>query len=80
MIQINILSKDKKIYRGKGIAVTLPGKDGEFQILENHAPTFSLLKKGKILVIQTQKRFVEIPIKGGCSRVLNNEVIILVQQ
>lgn len=47
MIQINILSKDKKIYQGKGLAISLPGRKGEFQVLENHASAFSLLKKEK---------------------------------
>ena len=65
MIQINILSKDKKIYQGKGLAISLPGRKGEFQVLENHASAFSLLKKGKILIVQKQKMVVEFIVWGG---------------
>jgi len=78
-MQIKIISKDRKLYDGEAIAITLPGVSGEFQVLEGHAPIFSVLKNGKILV-QTPKKVIELSISGGISRVFNNEVLILIQR
>jgi len=75
-MKIKILSPNKKIYEGESSEITLPGQKGEFQILENHAPLFSLLTKGKI-VLDNNK---EIPIFSGIVNVSNKRVNILVRE
>jgi F-type H+-transporting ATPase subunit epsilon len=39
-----------KVFTGEVSAVQLPGIDGQFQVLNNHAPIISALGKGKIKV------------------------------
>ena len=45
---IEIVSPEKTIFTGDVNSVYLPGTDGFFQILNNHAPIVSTLKKGTI--------------------------------
>ena len=45
---IEIVSPEKTIFTGYVNSVYLPGTEGFFQILNNHAPIVSTLKKGTI--------------------------------
>ena len=47
---IEIFSINSKILSGKINSVIFPGSDGSFQVLENHAPIVSTLKKGQIII------------------------------
>ena len=48
---IEIVSPEKTIFTGDVSSVYLPGSEGFFQILDNHAPIVSTLKKGTIRII-----------------------------
>ena len=52
-MQLEIITPEKKIYQGNVDMVNIPGSDGYFGILENHAPIISTLKEG---VQQTCKK------------------------
>lgn len=47
---LEIITPEKKIFQGEVDAVQLPGSDGLFQILKNHAPVIATLKEGKVKV------------------------------
>jgi F-type H+-transporting ATPase subunit epsilon len=47
---LEVITPESKIFTGEVTAVSLPGIDGIFQILNNHAPIISALKKGSIKV------------------------------
>ena len=76
-MKVKIISAGKTLYEGKSSVITLPGREGEFQALENHAPIFALLKKGEIVVGKEKKKF---PISSGVIEVLNNIVTILIKE
>ena len=46
-MNLEIITPDKTIYKGEADLVQLPGIDGSFEILNNHAPLISALVKGK---------------------------------
>ncbi|MFQ6049633.1 MAG: ATP synthase F1 subunit epsilon [Candidatus Paceibacterales bacterium] len=73
---IEILSPNKGVYKGEIKTVTLPGKEGQMQILDNHAPLFTLLAKGEIIIEKDKK----ISIFSGVVEVLDNKVTILVKE
>ncbi len=76
-MQLEIISPEKTIYSGTVNLVQMPGIDGSFEILNNHAPIIAALKKGKVK-IKNQNDIVEfIEIKGGVVEVLKNKIIIL---
>ena len=74
---IEIINPDETIYSGEADVVQLPGKDGSFEILNNHAPLISVLKEGKIKVVDKNKNTQFFEITGGVIEVLRNKVLIL---
>jgi F-type H+-transporting ATPase subunit epsilon len=74
---IEIINPDETIFSGEADIVQLPGKDGSFEILNNHAPLISVLKEGKIKVVDKNKNTQFFEIKGGVIEVLRNKVLIL---
>lgn len=49
-MQVEIITPETILYSGQAEAVQLPGLDGSFQILNNHAPIISGLKEGSVKI------------------------------
>lgn len=49
-MQLEIITPETKVFAGKVNAVQLPGKEGLFQILDNHAPIISTLGEGMVKI------------------------------
>lgn len=45
---ISVLTPDRTIFTGQIASVALPGVEGSFQLLDNHAPLVSALSAGNI--------------------------------
>lgn len=78
-MNLEIITPDKKVYSGKVKSVQLPGSDGSFGILKNHAPLVSSLKKGTVKVIDINKQNHSFEVKGGVVEVLKNKIIVLAE-
>ena len=46
---LEILTPDKRVFKGEVHKATVPGAKAPFVILHNHAPVISVLQKGKLL-------------------------------
>jgi len=77
-MHLDIITPDKKVYNGEATAVTLPGSDGQFQVLNRHAPLVSTLKKGEVVVDNAGVKHT-YTIDGGVVEVLNNKVLVLAE-
>jgi F-type H+-transporting ATPase subunit epsilon len=90
---LEIVSPESKLFSGEITAVSVPGVDGDFQILNNHAPIVSLLKKGTLKIAapkfslpkETKSKFTKIndqnytlPIVSGTLEMKDNKIIVLV--
>jgi len=78
-MNLEIITPDKSVFTGEVTLVQLPGIDGSFEILNNHAPLISVLKKGKVKIVDEkgQQQFFEV--NGGVVEVLKNKVLILAE-
>ena len=89
---LEIISPEKIIFTGEVESVAVPGVDGEFEMLNNHAAIVSNLKKGAIKVYgnitldDTQKEIFEkvdigyhLDINSGTVEMRNNKVTALVE-
>lgn len=76
---VDILTPDREFFSGEATAVTLPGTEGSFQILNMHAPLISTLGKGMIKVA-TANGELKFQAQDGVVEVLKNKVIILVEK
>lgn len=50
-MNVTVLTPDKEIFKGAFTSVKVPGTQGEFQILKNHAPIVSSLESGTITIV-----------------------------
>lgn len=77
---LEIITPDKKLYSGDIEAIKLPGAEGSFGILNNHAPIIATLKKGTVKVTDIKKQVENFEINGGVVEVLNNKVTVLAEK
>ncbi len=76
-MKIEILTPDKMIFTGDADLVQLPGIDGSFEILKNHAPMIAALGPGKIKIKDLSGKLNYFEIKGGVLEVINNKILVL---
>ncbi len=79
-MRLEIVTPDTVLFTGDQVnLIQLPGLDGSFEILTDHAPLISILKKGRIKVsAQGEKdRFFEV--NGGVVEVMSNKVLVLAE-
>jgi len=76
---LEIITPEQTLFTGEVSLVQLPGIDGLFEILNDHAPLISVLSKGKIKVQDAQKQLQYFEIKGGVVEVLRNKVLVLAE-
>ncbi|PID95599.1 MAG: ATP synthase F1 subunit epsilon [Bacteroidetes bacterium] len=79
-MKLDILTPDQKIYSGEVSLVQLPGVDGLFEILNNHAPMIAALGKGRIKIESNQANTEFIEIDGGMLEVKDNHVLVLAEE
>jgi len=90
---LEIVSPEAKLFSGEITSITLPGVDGSFQILNNHAPIVSLLKEGIVKIESSSFNFADetptkfkrvndqtytLAIESGTIEMKDNKVIVLV--
>ena len=74
---LDILTPEKKLFEGEVNSVKFPGTNGEFEILNNHAPIISTLTKGDIRVLNIKNEKEIFNINGGVIEIQNNKIIVL---
>ncbi|WP_341226379.1 ATP synthase F1 subunit epsilon [uncultured Arcticibacterium sp.] len=75
---LEIITPDKNVFEGEVSVVTLPGKNGEFQVLNDHAPLVSTLAKGNLTYEQGGSKSSLI-VDGGVIEIVNNKVLVLAE-
>ena len=77
-MNLEILTPDKKVFEGEVTSVTVPGAQGSFEILSNHAPIISALDNGKVIV-RTSSKVQNFYTNGGVVEVIGNKIILLAE-
>ncbi len=89
---LEIVSPEAILFKGEITSISLPGVDGSFQILNNHAPIVSILKKGIVNIVAPSFKFSKdvisrfkkindqsysLEILSGTIEMKDNKVIVL---
>jgi F-type H+-transporting ATPase subunit epsilon len=89
---LEIVSPEALLFSGEVSSVSLPGVNGSFQILNNHAPIVSILKQGIVKItaptFSIKKEVIEkftkvndqnynLEINSGTIEMKDNKVIVL---
>ena len=77
-MHLEIITPDRKVFAGEATAVTLPGTEGQFQVLDRHAPLVSTLGRGDVVVDLAGNKQTFL-IDGGVVEVLRNKVLVLAE-
>jgi F-type H+-transporting ATPase subunit epsilon len=77
---LEIITPDKTVYEGEVEYVQLPGSEGSFGILKNHAPIIASLGKGELNFTDNKNQKQSMKINGGVVEVLNNKISVLAEQ
>lgn len=78
-LKLEILTPNGMIFDDYAISVTLPGEEGEFGVLANHAALSTLLEAGVIDIEKEDKTVESILINWGVVNVDEEKVIVLVE-
>ena len=78
MLKLKIVSPEKIEFDGETESVLVPGSQGQFEILNDHAPIISTLTKG-IVEYSTPEGKQRMDILGGFVEVQQNEVSLCVE-
>lgn len=78
-MNITVLTPDTAVFEGTISSVKVPGVDGQFEILSNHAPLVSALTEGPVRITKQGGEKLTFTIEKGFIEVLRNEVSLLVQ-
>jgi len=78
-MKVKITKPDSTVYEGEAKLLQLPGSDGLFEILQNHAPIISSLGKGTIRLVTNDDETKTFDIRGGVVKGQQNDILILVQ-
>ncbi|NRD19051.1 F0F1 ATP synthase subunit epsilon [Winogradskyella eckloniae] len=87
---LEIVSPEATLFSGEVTSVTVPGVNGEFEMLTNHAPIVSILKEGHVKVAgsvtlkkEVEEKFTKsdkgvwLAINSGTLEMKDNKLIIL---
>lgn len=87
---LEIVSPEATLFSGDVDSVTVPGINGEFEMLKNHAPIVSILKEGNVKVVgavqlkkEVESKFTKsnkgvwLAISSGTIEMKDNKLIIL---
>lgn len=78
-MRLEIITPETTLFAGEVNLLQLPGIDGSFEILTNHAPLIAVLSSGRIKAQDAQKQNQFFDIKGGVVEVLHNKVLVLAE-
>lgn len=79
MLKLKVISPEKIIFKGEVESVKVPGTQGNFEILTDHAPIISSLEKGQISFTLKDGQQKSCDIAGGFVEVKRNEVNLAVE-
>ena len=78
-MNVRIIKPDSTLYEGDAKLLQLPGTNGLFEIMQNHAPIISALKKGVLRLVQGDGQEQKFDIRGGVVKGQQNDILIMVQ-
>ena len=79
LLKTQIISPDNEIYNGDTDMVVLPGEDGDFAAMYEHAPIITFLRPGKVEVFSKgEKEKITFFVAGGFVKIQNNNCLVMV--
>ena len=79
ILQLEIVTPKRVVFKGEVTSLTAPGVVGGFQVLFNHAPLLSSLKIGEVKIKEASGTEFHYAISGGFVEVRENHILLLAE-
>jgi F-type H+-transporting ATPase subunit epsilon len=76
-LYLEVITPSKIVFKGEIESVTIPGVEGSFQVLKNHAPLIAIFEIGLVKIKVNSSTTKYSATGGGTVEVLNNNVLVL---
>jgi F-type H+-transporting ATPase subunit epsilon len=74
-----LVSPDKLVFKGQAESVLVPGSEGDFVVLKDHAPVMASLRPGVVAIEEAQGKQTKIFVRGGFADVSQAGLILLAE-
>jgi F-type H+-transporting ATPase subunit epsilon len=75
-----LVSPEKLLFSGDVEAVVVPGIEGQFTVLKDHAPVMTVLKAGIVEIDETAAKKTRLFVRGGFADVSGGGLTLLAEQ
>jgi F-type H+-transporting ATPase subunit epsilon len=74
-----LVSPDKVLFNGDAQAVLVPGAEGDFQVLSDHAPVMTSVRPGVVGIDDASGKHSRVFVRGGFADASKNGLILLAE-
>jgi F-type H+-transporting ATPase subunit epsilon len=78
--QFELVGPDQLLYAEAVESVVVPGTEGEFTMLVNHAPLVTALRNGGVILVNGPSGSKEFAVFGGVAEVTNTSLTVLAER
>jgi F-type H+-transporting ATPase subunit epsilon len=78
-IKVELVTPEELVFSGEADSVEVPGAEGDFGVLYNHAPMISTIRPG-IVSVHNNNALKEIFISGGFAEITGERCTILAER
>jgi F-type H+-transporting ATPase subunit epsilon len=75
-----LVSPEKLLFSGDVEAVVVPGLEGQFTVMKDHAPVMTVLKAGIVEIEETATKSSKLFVRGGFADVAGGGLTLLAEQ
>ena len=75
-----LVSPEKLLFTGEVEAVVVPGVEGQFTVMKDHAPAMTVLKAGIVEIEETPSKKSKLFVRGGFADVAGGGLTLLAEQ
>ncbi len=74
-----LVSPEKLLFSGEVEAVVVPGIEGEFTVMKDHAPVMTVLKAGIVQIDETSSKKTRLFVRGGFADIAGGGLTLLAE-
>jgi F-type H+-transporting ATPase subunit epsilon len=74
-----LVSPDKMLFNGSAQAVLVPGAEGDFQVLSDHAPVMTAMRPGVVGIDDAEGKHRRVFVRGGFADASKEGLILLAE-
>ena len=74
-----LVSPDKVLFNGPAQSVLVPGNEGDFLVLSDHAPVMTSMRPGVVGIDDPQGKHRRVFVRGGFADASKNGLILLAE-